>query len=175
MGPPDFRAHLAGLRRLRRRLDDDRPRRYPVYPDPCRGCPRIRTAHCGPQARPVHDAPSRRGRPPRLAGAAVRRGPARWKNAAVGEQIEYGDRGTVLPARVRTLATFLKLPGVAHRALGRITPRYVRHRKASIKHPIAYRTAASCAAATRSRRLSVTSFRRLCVHTGPSRGGMVTP
>src|SRR6266516_4491602 len=115
MGPPDFRAHLAGLRRLRRRLDDDRPRRHPVYPDPCRGCPRIRTAHCGPQARPA-----------RLAGAAVRRGPARWKNAAVGEQIEYGNRGPVLSARVRTLATFLKLPGVAHRALGRITPRYVR-------------------------------------------------
>src|SRR6266516_5945279 len=77
MGSPGFRAHLAGLRRLRRRLDDDRPRRPPLYPDPRRGCPRIRTAHCGLEVRPVHDAPSRRGQPPCLAGAAVHRGPAR--------------------------------------------------------------------------------------------------
>ncbi len=77
MGPPGLRAHLAGLRRLRRRLDDDRPRRHPLHADPGRGCPRLRTAHRGPQARPAHDAPPRRGQPPRLAGAAVHRGPAR--------------------------------------------------------------------------------------------------
>lgn len=63
---------------------------------------------------------------------------ARWKNATAGERIEYGNRGPVLPARVPPLATFLKLPGVAHRAPGCITPGYVRRRKASIKHPIAY-------------------------------------
>src|SRR5690349_7241617 len=77
MEPPGFRAHLAGLRRLRRRLDDDRPRRHPVYPNVGRGGPRLRPAHRGPQVRPAHDAPSRRGRPPRLAGTAVHRGPAR--------------------------------------------------------------------------------------------------
>jgi hypothetical protein len=76
-GPPGLRPHLAGLRRLRRRVDDGRPRGTALYPHPGRGRPRIRTAHRGPQARPAHDAPSRRGRPPRLAGAAVRRGAAR--------------------------------------------------------------------------------------------------
>src|SRR2546421_3528240 len=76
MGTPGLRAHVAGLPRLRRRLDDGRPRGHPLYPDARRGCPRIRTTHCGPEVRPAHDAPSRRGRPPRLAGEAVRRGPA---------------------------------------------------------------------------------------------------
>src|SRR5437667_12212183 len=77
MGSPGFRPHLAGLRRLRRRVDDDRPRRHPLYAHAGRGRPRIRTAHRGPEVRPAYDAPSRRGRPPRLAGTAVRRGPAR--------------------------------------------------------------------------------------------------
>jgi hypothetical protein len=34
-------------------LDDDRPRRHPLYPDARRGCPRIRTAHRGPEVRPL--------------------------------------------------------------------------------------------------------------------------
>ena len=53
------------------------PEGTPLHPHPRRGRPRLRPAHRGPQVRPGHHAPSRRGRPPRLAGAAVQRGPAR--------------------------------------------------------------------------------------------------
>src|ERR1700750_797905 len=78
MGAPGFRPHLSGLPRLRRRrLDDDRLRRHPLYANARRGGPRIRTAHRGPEVGPAHDAPSRRGRPPRVAGEALCRGPAR--------------------------------------------------------------------------------------------------
>jgi hypothetical protein len=45
-----FRPHLSGLPRLRRRrLDDDRPRRHPLYANARRGGPRIRTAYRGPE------------------------------------------------------------------------------------------------------------------------------
>src|SRR5690349_4768614 len=38
MGAPGFRPHLSGLPRLRRRrLDDDRPRRHPLYANARRG------------------------------------------------------------------------------------------------------------------------------------------
>ena len=53
------------------------PEGLALYADAGRGGPRVRAAHRRPPVRPAHDPPPRRGRPPRLAGAAVRRGPAR--------------------------------------------------------------------------------------------------
>ena len=84
----------------------DRPRRHRLYPNAGRGRPRVRSAHGGAEVRPAHDASSRRSRPPRLAGTAVRRGPARAGRARPQVmtrtgQLSAGQNGTVLFAGER--------------------------------------------------------------------------
>ena len=63
VGPAGVRAHVAGLRRLRRTLDDGRPRRTPLHPHPRHRRPRLRTPHRGPTRRRPHHPPPRRARP----------------------------------------------------------------------------------------------------------------
>ena len=83
VGPPGLRAHLAGLRRLRRRLDDGRPRGPRLHENARRGRPRVRAAHRRPPVR-TSSRPTITARPTTSRGWSGRspRRCARWTSAA---------------------------------------------------------------------------------------------